>query len=423
MREELLNRFPEDIRNVLTLMIGNGLALSIPVLISPVLTRIYSVDDFAYYTVFAAMVGFISAFASGRYEYAILIAKSRNAAIQLFKLSVLVLVILSLILMIVLVVFREAITEVFGISGIGLLVYLVPVNIIIFSLIRISGNGLNREKDYSSISTGKSVKAITTGGGQLLIGFTGWLPGGLILGKIAGDLLSAAYLTIKLDKAFHYIRNKFLVKRTAFLAQKHKRYPQINAFHALLNASSNNAIPLIIGALFSQEIVGWFGLSFMICMAPVQLLGTAAYQVYSQKISVLFNSGESLNAYTLKTIKTLGKIAVIPFSLLLAFGPKLFSLILGEEWYASGEYAQILAPYLFVGFLLSPLTYLPLVFNEHKKALYFEILSTSFKILSILGGAYLGSIYTALLLFSGSGIIIHLVTLAWILNLTRRSSS
>lgn len=421
MWNKIAHRFSGDIRDVMTLMVGNGLALALPVLVSPLLTRIYDVGDFANFTIYTALVGFVSAFASGRYEYAILVARSQNAARHLYKLAILFLLMLTLIVATFVVGFNVQLLELMNVPNLGMLLYLVPVNIFLFTLIRINHNGLNREKAYSVISFSKSIRSFMVGGVQLLLGFTGWIAGGLIIGKLAGDLLTAGYLSKKLDTLHHYLREKTSFKRMGYLARKHKRYPQINSFHALLNALSNNSIPILIGLFFTEETVGLFGLSFMVCMMPVQLIGTAVYQVFSQKVSAIYNDKGDVLAYTRKTLLTLAKVAVVPFLLLTLFAPQLFAFIFGSEWVASGEYTQILAPYLFVVFLLSPLTYLPLVYNEHKKALYFEMLSSTFKLLSILIGAQYGGIYTALLLFSVTGILIHLATLWWLIGIPKKA--
>src|SRR5690606_30373636 len=124
------------------------------------------------------------------------------------------------------------------------------------------------------------------------------------------------------------------------------------------------------GYFFGEEIVGYYGLSYMVCIAPVQLIGNAFYQIFSQKISVMFNDNLSIRAYTKQTIFRLFALAIIPFSALTFFGSEIFQFIFGEEWLVSGEFVQLLAPYLFLVFLISPLIYIPLLYNEHKKSFY-----------------------------------------------------
>lgn len=411
---------PEDLRNIMTLVIGNGLALSIPVLVSPFLSRIYNVEDFGLYTVYIAVVSIITSFSTGRYDYAILVAKTKKNAYHLFLIAVFILSGVAGLTLLMLWLFKEPFLASLSVSRMGNLAYLIPVNIFLFALYRISQNGLNREREYNAISASKSGRSFIVGGLQLSFGWMGYLGSGLIISKIIGDLVVSSLLSSRLYRLYRKIKPAFSRKTAGYLLSKYKKFPKINTLHAFINALSLNSIPLLIGFYFGEKIVGFYGLSYMVCVAPVQLVGTAVYQVFSQKISVLFNEGQSFYGYTKKTLKTLFLISVVPFTVLFFFGPEIFQFVFGEKWIISGEYVQILAPYLFLTFLLTPLTYIPLVFNEHEKALLFEVLSSASKIISIIAGAYLGGITMALIFLSASGILIHIATLVWVLSLSRK---
>lgn len=47
-------------KNVLTLITGTTIAQAIPIAISPILTRIYTPEDFGVFALFVSLVGFIS---------------------------------------------------------------------------------------------------------------------------------------------------------------------------------------------------------------------------------------------------------------------------------------------------------------------------------------------------------------------------
>jgi O-antigen/teichoic acid export membrane protein len=59
-------------RNVLTLMTGTTIAQSIPVAITPILTRLYTPEDFGLLAVFVALTAILGSIANGRYELAIM---------------------------------------------------------------------------------------------------------------------------------------------------------------------------------------------------------------------------------------------------------------------------------------------------------------------------------------------------------------
>ena len=60
-------------KNVLTLLSGTVIAQALPILFAPVLTRIFSPEEFAVYGVYIAVVMFCTVLSSGRYELAIIL--------------------------------------------------------------------------------------------------------------------------------------------------------------------------------------------------------------------------------------------------------------------------------------------------------------------------------------------------------------
>ena len=82
----MLQRFKlksEFSKNVLTLMTGTTIAQTIPVAISPILTRIYTPEDFGIFAIYLAITAILGNIVSGRYELAIMIPKKDEDAINL----------------------------------------------------------------------------------------------------------------------------------------------------------------------------------------------------------------------------------------------------------------------------------------------------------------------------------------------------
>lgn len=414
------NKIPADLRDISTLIVGNGFALFVPVLISPVISRLYEASHFGAFTIYITTVGLLSSFATGRYDHAILAARNRPNAQHLYRIALLIALTASVIFLLLSFVFKDAILDFINVPQLGKLLHLIPVNMLLFAVILACQNALNREMDYKSISAGKTIRSVFVGIVQVLFGFAGFLNGGLILGKLTGDIFSTAYLSAKLNRIGEYFSIKFSVKRAKYLLQKYNRFPKINAPHALLNSLSLAIIPFILGIYFGEDVVGFYGLSYMVCVVPVQLIGNAFYQVFSQKISVMFNDETEIRSYAKKSIFRLFALALIPFAVLTIFGPQIFAFIFGDEWLISGQYIQILAPFLFLVFLISPLVYIPLIYNEHAGSLYFEITLFISRVTALVFGAYSGDAFTAILYYSIASILVESARLWWILHLTKK---
>ena len=69
--------------NIMTLMLGTTVAQAIPIIISPILTRIYSPEEFGLLILFMSIVSILSVIVSLRYERAIIQPLDDEDAISL----------------------------------------------------------------------------------------------------------------------------------------------------------------------------------------------------------------------------------------------------------------------------------------------------------------------------------------------------
>jgi O-antigen/teichoic acid export membrane protein len=70
-----------------------------------------------------------------------------------------------------------------------------------------------------------------------------------------------------------------------------------------------------------------------------------------------------------KTIGLLSILSLIPFSIVFFFGEPIFVFVFGENWVLAGQISEILAPWLMINFVTSPISTLPLVLG--KQVLFF----------------------------------------------------
>ena len=80
----------ESTKNILTLMSGTVLAQAIPIAITPILSRIYTEEDFGILAIYVSIATIVSVIATGRYEMAILLPREDEDAINIAALSMLI---------------------------------------------------------------------------------------------------------------------------------------------------------------------------------------------------------------------------------------------------------------------------------------------------------------------------------------------
>ena len=131
----MLKRFKpksEFNRNILTLMTGTTIAQAIPIAISPILTRIYTPEDFGIFAIFLAITLIIGSIANGRYELAIMIPKKDEDAINIFALGFIITTSISLLLLVLVLIFQKYFIFLLKNEEIGVWLYFFPILLFFF---------------------------------------------------------------------------------------------------------------------------------------------------------------------------------------------------------------------------------------------------------------------------------------------------
>src|SRR5688572_27680976 len=101
-------------RNTAILIIGTIIAQSIPILLQPVLRRVYTPEDFGAMAVYFTILSMISIVACFRYEAAIVLPKNDSAAANVLSLSLLINFVFSGLLLLLLLLFNRSFAELIG---------------------------------------------------------------------------------------------------------------------------------------------------------------------------------------------------------------------------------------------------------------------------------------------------------------------
>ena len=176
-------------RNVLTLMTGTTIAQAIPIAISPILTRIYTPEDFGVFALYMSVASILSVIAAGRYELAIMLPKKDEDAINIVALSILISFFISFISFLVIFLFNAKITNLLGNSEISNWLYFIPITVLLTGMYRSFNYWSNRKKQYKRLATSKIIQSFTTSSTNLSMGFGGFGASGLILGGVLGFLI------------------------------------------------------------------------------------------------------------------------------------------------------------------------------------------------------------------------------------------
>lgn len=406
-------------RNILTLMTGTTIAQAIPIAISPILTRIYTPEDFGIFAFYIAISSIFGSIATGRYELAIMLPRKDEDAINIFALGFIITLMISLVLLILILVFNEHLTYILRNEEISMWLYFIPITVFFTGLWNLLNYFNNRRKKYKDIANAIILKSIMMVIIQLSVGF--FKQGAM--GLISGQIFSQFIANTKLIK--NIIKDKILLSsiqkvKIIFFAKKYRNFPKFQAPHALLNTFSSNIPIYMFSIFFNSIVVGLYTLSTRIVLTPLMILAGASAKVYNQKVSELYNNKEDSYGFTLKLLITLFKKIIIPFLIIVIFAPEFFGFLFGVQWIDAGLYTQILSPWLLMVFFASSIAFIPSLLDLQKQALQLEIIYTLLRLLAFSIGIYYHNIYVALGLFSFVGFLMLSYNMHWMLHSLKR---
>lgn len=400
-------------RNVLTLMTGTTLAQAIPVAISPILTRLYTPEEFGVLALYLSIVGILSVLATGRYEMAILLPKKNRDAYHLFVLALL----LNLIFTALLLLFYLIFGAVSDLSSLGTVFIFVPIAVLLIGTVNGVSRLLNREERYSLLSRAKMIQASANGTASLSFGLIGFSAKALIVAHMLGMLFSLFFTRSALR--MKTVSPEISISSLGQVAKKYKNFPAFQMPHAFLNALSSHMPVLLFSLFFLSDTAGLYSLSTQIVLVPLIIISTSLAQVFNRHAAQLLSDGASIYLFTLQTIRRVLKTTAPAFLIVVAFAPWLFATLFGGPWREAGVYTQILSPWLFMVFIVSAVSYIPNLLGRQKKALLLELIYTALRFSSLMIGVLFNEIYLALALFSLSGFIMLSYNLRWILHLAK----
>lgn len=383
-------------RNVLTLMTGTTIAQAISIMIIPILTRLYTPSDFGIFALYSSLVAILSIFSTGRYELAIMQAKTKNEANSLVFGAMSLSLVFSIILFIFILIFEGKIVSLIEDKNIIYWIYLVPISVLVIGTYQTLNYWLNKQKYYSQMSKNRVLNASLSGGSNIALGFTGLNSLGLIIGYFIGQLIT----TLILLKKFLKSSSSYNKLRILAVYKKYKNYPKHDLPASSMNTMAQQGPNLLLTPLFGAVNAGNFFLIQRVFMMPITLISSSVGSVFRQSATEQFKKTGQFNKILLNTVKKLFIISIIPTVVLMIFSQEIFGTIFGQEWIIAGEYAKILAPMFMLKFVISPITYSFYIVNKLYFDMYGQFLYLLFVIFSLMIGYLFNSFIIFVYLFS-----------------------
>lgn len=400
--------------DVFKLVGGTTLAQIITVLTAPILSRLYDPNDFGTLSVFVSLIGIVAVVVCLRYEYAIVLPEQDDEALNVAATSLAAALLVSGMGVVVIAVAGEAIVRVLNAPDLAPFLWLMPLALAIQGVFQTANQWNGRLRRFGRVSTARVAASLTTSAlpmGLAALGRAG--PGALIGSWFAGTAVSTGLLAGQaLRRGPGSVQRRLLLSRIswsgiAYSLKRYRKFPLVDSWGALLNNLSWQLPNLMLSAFFSTAIVGLYSLSSRIILLPMTLVGNAVGQVFYQKAAELRHDRQALARTAEMVFGRLVALGLLPALALTILGEELFTVVFGPNWAEAGVYAQILAPWMFLLVVSSPLSNLFAILERQELALIVQVFIFGTRLAALILGGRQQNVYLALQLWTVTGILVY----------------
>jgi len=411
------------VRNVIILASGTAAAQIIAMALSPIITRLYGPEAYGLMGTFMAIVSIVAPIAALTYPIAIVLPKSDQDAKGIIRLSILITTSISIMSLIILILFNKQIISIFNLKEIGSYLYLIPLVIIFSGLMQVAEQWLIRTKQFTINSRVTVLQSLIMNGSKVGIGFFYPVAAVLVVLSAFGNGLKAAMM-IFFAKRSDYQENiqlKYKKIELKELAKKHNDFPKYRAPETFLNAISQGLPVLMLTAFFGPTSAGFYTIGRTVLNIPSTLIGNAVGNVFYPRINEAANNKEDVTNLIKKGTLALAVVGILPFGLVILFGPFLFSFVFGSDWIIAGNYARWIALWAYFGFINKPSVKSLPVLSAQRFHLIYTIILLITRLSSLMIGYYIfSSDVIAIALFGISGAALNLLLIIITLKISRQ---
>lgn len=412
------------LRNVLALSTGTAGAQLITMLASPIITRFYGPEAFGVLGAFSAITNIIVPVAALTYPVAIVLPKRENEARGLMKLSFIVSLLISFIVLLILVLFKDYVVNILNLSEIASYLYLIPAVIIFASIMQIMSQWFIRNNKFVLTAKATFYQSVITNGSKIGIGY--FYPYAFILVLLTTlSYATRATLMLLYEKPSNIFKksDKIDYISLAKLAKKYKDFPMFRAPESLITGLTHGLPTLMLTMFFGPAAAGFYTIGRTVLSLPTQLVANAVGDVFYPKITKEFNRGRDISKMILKTTNILMLISLIPFGIVILFGPTLFAFVFGAEWVVAGEYARWISLWSITNFSNRPASRALAVINAQKFHLYYTVFGLIIRISAIwLGFLLFDSDVVVIAIFSIAGVFLNFGLIFMSILLSKRAN-
>ena len=358
-------------KHATTVLTGTVIAQALPILVSPLITRLCTPADLGEFSVWLGVIAITATVATLRLEAAMILDHDSDEQQTCFSVVAYFSTLFAILITCMAVIAHLAGVQQaqqmswLGLMTLGLGAWLMAYNSVLVAY-------ATSYNAFTKTAMAKICGAGTIALGQLILLFIGIGRGALFAGQILGMTMGVAAAMFLLSPPRPNISLVPTRSQLNYL-KKHQSFWRFSLPAGLLNTAAGKFPLFLIGAKYGLFAAGLFALTERILTAPISLLAASVLEVFKrQSVHEYQTLGNCREAFR-STFKALVLLGSGPALFIFFFAPDLCAWVFGKPWREAGEFARILAPLYFLNFVASPLSYVFFVAGKQKIELVWQV--------------------------------------------------
>lgn len=351
----------------------------------PILTRLYSPEDFGIFTIYLSIVNILGAIAGLRFSTSLYVVEDRAHALVALKLTLLAVCATASIVLTAGYLLSDVVPE-----RLRHLAYLVPVGMAAVGVADAMNCWCLRFNHMRDFGMGRLILPTTMALLQVGFGLARLGDDAMVHAHILSQAVLIAFLSTRLLKWDDIGRmTQASWQSVAATARREYKFPLFELPSALAGFAIINLPAIFIGSLFGTVWAGHFGVAARLVTGPVTLIALPLSNVFVAEASKDFDRQHLLGTACGLLIVAAGLIA-LPVLGLGFVSTHVVVPLLGPSWMPTGQIMAALALMCAAQALSTPIQEVPTLFRRQELRLLVDLVRALFVFAPLLIGAHLG---------------------------------
>ena len=274
------------LKNVSIMLSGSVAGQMVSILLSPVLTRLYSPQQFGVLSVYTALLTILVVVASLRYELTVPMAATEEDAVNLVALCGCVLLAMTTAVGIASYSFPEELLKALWPTPINSAYIASYRGLFILGFLCLGAYYIalylgTREGAFRAIARTRLYQGVVGPVSQIGLALLGAGAPGLVIGSILGQSAGTLGLFQRLFRSRDPLVGMVSWHRMWTLAKRYRRFPLIASWAALIDSAGGaQLLYLLVSFSYSARIAGFIFLAERVVARPLSIVGTSILQVF-----------------------------------------------------------------------------------------------------------------------------------------------